>query len=62
MGYHRPRQREERNDVCKYCGVNLDTDIELGMGICEGCAIDLYEEQQRKREQAYLEDDRNWEH
>ena len=29
--------------------------------MCEGCAIDLYEEQRRKRELRYLEDDRNWE-
>ena len=47
-----------------FCGrcdrTELVTEGEVENGICDGCAIDLYEEQQRNREQAWLEDDRNW--
>ena len=45
---------------CDKCGATLETDAEYLHGICEGCAIDAYEELMRRREQAYLEDDRNW--
>ena len=39
------------------CGQTLETEAEAEHGMCEGCAIDLYEIQQAKREQAYLEND-----
>ena len=47
--------------VCQSCNrYELETQTELDAGICEGCLIDLWEEQQRRREQRWLEDDRNW--
>lgn len=45
---------------CSHCDAELETRFEIVNGLCEGCCIDLYEEQQRTREQAWLEDDRNW--
>lgn len=47
------------NKFCK-CGYLLETEDEVDMGMCDGCAIDTYERHMRDREQAYLEDDRNW--
>jgi len=40
---------------CPYCGLTLETDKEIEHNMCEGCAIDYYEEQQRRREQRWLE-------
>lgn len=42
------------------CGQVLETETEVDCGICEGCCIDIYERQQARREQAYLEDDANF--
>lgn len=45
---------------CRICKNELtEEEAELSY-ICDGCAIDAYEEQRRIREQAYLEDDRNF--
>ena len=54
-------RQHDTEQVCQSCNMyELETQNELDAGICEGCLIDLYEEQQRRREQAYLEDDLNW--
>lgn len=44
----------DKYPLCK-CGYELETRQEIEHGMCDGCAIDLYEEQQRRREQRYLE-------
>ena len=45
---------------CSNCKSSLYTDIEIQLDICEDCAIDIYENQRTKKEQMYLEDDRNF--
>lgn len=44
---------------CK-CGAPFESEQAWEHRQCDSCAIDQYEELQRRREQAYLEDDRNW--
>lgn len=70
-----PQGSLEAKVKCRHCGVELtpeelqDVDGWIGDGwepispylVCDGCAIDLWEEKQRRREQEWLEDDRNWE-
>lgn len=45
---------------CRRCDQVLETDVEIEYGICEGCCVDMYEIQQVKREQEYLENDDNF--
>ena len=46
---------------CRLCDSDLWDDLEMESGICSGCTLDQWERIQSAREQAYLEDDRNWE-
>lgn len=46
--------------LCTHCGDILDTEGEIEHRMCEGCAIDLWEIDRARREQQWLEDDRNW--
>jgi len=41
---------------CPHCSLSsLEAPEEIERNMCDGCTIDRYEEQQRKREQRWLE-------